>query len=636
MALKEIKQKIYKKEKVHEEKPGFLKVPLEHPFDEQLQKAPMEKAKKTFIKKITDLFSTRRSKMILIVSAISLAGLIFLSAFMYQKGQASFDIEDVVIEIETSEEIISGEEIIYSIYCANNSRVDLKNVEITFHHPKGFISGESEPSLSEEANFKIWQVGEIKPEEKKVFEISGKLIGEKSSIRYAHVKIKFNPSNFSSTFEKTAEAASTIAQIPLILNLVSPKSVPSKGMVDYILEYSAKNDLCSENLKITFEYPEGFTPINFNPQPTESDNIWIIKEISEETDKIEISGTLSGKENEIKILKAVIEAVNENKTIIKYAEESSETRISQLPLSIWQAVNGKVNYNADCSEELEFIVNYKNNSDIGLRKAIITSEIFSEVVDMATLKVYNGAYDDDKKQIIWTEAGVPELGVLEPGEIGSVSLKIIVKKHMQIDDFSDKNFNVKNISKIDSPDIPTPTGVNKIIASNEILVKINSRLVLSVKGYYNDDGRIKNSGPIPPKIGETTSYTIHWQILNLANDVQNVEIKSVLPNWVAWTGEIIDQNKELRYDERTGSIIWQAGNIPANTGILSPIKEIVFQVNIKPIITQKGALVRLLEETTITGKDNFTEENLETKVSSLSTDLPDDPSVSEEEGRVIE
>ncbi len=635
MALKEIKQKIYKKEKVREEKPEFLKVPLEHPFDEQLQNAPMEKAKKTFIKKISDLFSTKRNKMILIVSTISLVGLVFLAAFMYQKGQASFDIEDIVLEIETSEEIISGEEIIYSIYCSNNSKVDLKNAEITFHHPEGFISEKSEPSLSKETNFKIWRVGEIKPKEKKVFEISGKLIGEKGSVKYGRVKMRFNPSNFSSTFEKTAETAATITEIPLILNLVSPKSVPDNGMVDYVLEYSAKNNLCSENLKITFEYPEGFTPINFNPQPTESNNVWSIEEISEETNKIEISGTLSGKENEIKILKALIEAVSEEETI-KYAEESSETKISQLPLSIWQAVNGKVNYNAECSEDLEFIINYKNNSDIGLRKAIITSEIFSEVVDMTTLKVYNGAYDDDKKQIIWTAAGVPELGVLEPGETGSVSFKIKVKNRLPIDDFSDKNFTIKNISKIDSPDIPTPTGANKIIASNQILVKINSRLVLSVKGYYNDDGRIKNSGPIPPKVGETTSYTIHWQILNLANDVQNVEIKSVLPNWVAWTGEIIDQNKKLQYDERTGSVVWQAGNIPANTGIVSPIKEVVFQVNIKPIITQKDTLVRLLEETIITGKDNFTEENLETKVSSLSTDLPDDPSVSEKEGKVVE
>jgi hypothetical protein len=635
MALKEIKQKIYKKEKVREEKPEFLKVPLEHPFNEQLQKAPMEKAKKTFIKKISDLFSTKRNKMILIVSTISLVGLVFLAAFMYQKGQASFDIEDVVLEIETSKEIISGEEIIYSIYCSNNSKVDLKNTEITFHYPEGFISEKSEPSLSKETNFKIWRVGEIKPKEKKVFEISGKLIGEKGSVKYGRVKMRFNPSNFSSTFEKTAETAATITEIPLILNLISPKSVPDNGMVDYVLEYSAKNNLCSENLKITFEYPEGFTPINFNPQPTESNNIWNIEEISEETNKIEISGTLSGKENEIKILKALIEAVSEEETI-KYAEESSETKISQLPLSIWQAVNGKVNYNAECSEDLEFIINYKNNSDIGLRKAIITSEIFSEVVDMTTLKVYNGAYDDDKKQIIWTAAGVPELGVLEPGETGSVSFKIKVKNRLPIDDFSDKNFTIKNISKIDSPDIPTPTGANKIIASNQILVKINSRLVLSVKGYYNDDGRIKNSGPIPPKVGETTSYTIHWQILNLANDVQNVEIKSVLPNWVAWTGEIIDQNKKLQYDERTGSVVWQAGNIPANTGIVSPIKEVVFQVNIKPIITQKDTLVRLLEETTITGKDNFTEENLETKISPLSTDLPDDPSVSEKEGKVVE
>jgi len=639
MALKDIAQKIYKSKKIRENKPKFLKTPLEKPFQEP--NVPLIGKKGILGGKIKNLFSSKKNKIIFTCLIIALIVLSFISFYIYQRGKLSFDIEDVVLEIKSKEEIISGQEIVYTIYYVNNTNVSLKNAEIILQYPEGFLASEKKPSLSEKINFKTWQIGEIKSGARKTLEIKGRLIGEKNSIKYARVKMRFNPVNFSSIFEKNAEMATTIIDIPLALTLKAPKTVSSGGTVSYILEYSVKKDLSPGNLKLTFEYPEGFTLNDLNPQPSEFNNVWNIKEISQEAQpgRIEVSGTLSGKENEVKILKVIVEAINEGENSIKYAEESSEIRIASSPLIIWQTVNGKSEYSANCSEKMEFVINYKNTSDIGLRRAIITSEFSKEsekVLDMSTLKVHKGFYDADKKSIIWTAAGVPELGVLEPGESGSVSFKIKIKDRLPIDNFSSKNFTIKNIARIDSPDIPTQSGVNKIIASNEILVKINSKLVLSVKGYYNDDGRIENTGPIPPKVGQTTTYTIHWQILNLTNDIKNVEVKSTIPTWVVWTGETIEKDNELQCDERTGSIVWQVGDLAANTGILSPLKEVVFQVSIKPNITQKDQLVRLLEETKITGRDTFTGAILEGKISPLYTDLPDDPSISEKEGRVVE
>ncbi len=182
MALKDIAQKIYKSKKIREDKPKFLKTPLEKPFQEP--NISLIGKKGILGGKIKNLFSSKKNKIIFTCLIIALIVLSSIAFYIYQRGKLSFDIEDVVLEIKSKEEIISGQEVVYTIYYVNNTNVSLKNAEIILQYPEGFLASEKKPSLSEKINFKTWQIGEIKSGARKTLEIKGRLIGEKNSIKY--------------------------------------------------------------------------------------------------------------------------------------------------------------------------------------------------------------------------------------------------------------------------------------------------------------------------------------------------------------------------------------------------------------------------------------------------------------------
>jgi len=63
-----------------------------------------------------------------------------------------------------------------------------------------------------------------------------------------------------------------------------------------------------------------------------------------------------------------------------------------------------------------------------------------------------------------------------------------------------------------------------------------------------------------------------------------------------WTGQIYPANEKIVYNERTNQIVWDAGNINAGTGVLTPPREVIFQVETTPQANQVGAPVDLVNE----------------------------------------
>jgi hypothetical protein len=169
--------------------------------------------------------------------------------------------------------------------------------------------------------------------------------------------------------------------------------------------------------------------------------------------------------------------------------------------------------------------------------------------------------------------------------------------------------------------------------------KVNSRVVLATKGYYHETtSNIDNFGPIPPRVNQETAYTIHWQITNTSNDLENVRVTAILPQGIAWKNVYTTLNKDttIEYNDRTKQIVWNVGKLPAGTGFLIPAYELVFQIALRPSIIQVGTLPVLIDESSLDGRDTFTGENLESFSPAISTELRDDPSIGFGNGKVVE
>lgn len=631
MALEDIQNNLYKKDA-----PEDLSQHETSAYDPVVAKnAPAEKFSPNDLwKKKESEFNQGEKKIFRkgFVILGSVLTLILLVAVGFRVKYWLFDQGRSFISIAGPDQAKSGRLLTYEISYKNNNLVDMHNAEIKISYPENF-KPEENPNFKEESlTSGIFSIGEIKARSEGKIIFNAKAYSPKGALIYLKTSLIYTPSNFSGRFETKAQLGVNVISAPIVLELQAPQNVANGDAVDYLISYRNESEESFPSFKIRVEYPEGFIFSKADPAPSEGNNIFYVGSMnSGQADKIVVSGKLSGEQDKIRIVKAYA-GVTQNDQFVNLYEESAETKIVFSAFTIFQKVNDLENFNASAGDNLQFKIIFKNSSNIGLRDVIVTEKLDSPVLDYTSLDIPGGNFDFENKTIIWKASDMAKLKNLAPGEEGEIRFSVKVKDIIEVKNDNDRNFIIRSVAKIDSPDVPTPISMNKIISGNEMDLKLNSKMILDVKGYYNDSV-IPNTGPTPPQVDQETTYTIHWKITNVSNDVTGAKVTANLPTVASLTGQIRPEGAKLTYNERENSIIWEIGNIEAGTGILRESPEVSFQVKIKPFPSQIGQEVKLIEFSTLEAKDAFTQDKLIKKVEGKNTNLTEDKSLAGE-GRV--
>ena len=622
----------------------------------------------------------RRNKLLISLFLFLLA-VLALAYSMYFKGQWSFDEKKVKVEIGTPSEVLSGEEINFEIRYENNTNVELKNVKISFFAPKGFtfISSGKEPRGGDGSSVFVWSLDSLPAGESGKIRLCGRIIGKKGTEYEFNSKISYIPDNFNSEFQSSnskSKARLKITSIPFEMSIECPKFVINKNKAKCVITYRNTSKQ-SFYVEIKAKIPKEFKYISSNPEANESGTeyslSWNIDNLEPNTSgELVVEGNIIGDRNKEIEIEAELSASEKDKNTIPYLNNKTAIKIQDTPVVLSQTVNGAEEYFSYKGEELEYKIKFKNNSDIEIKGLVINSKL-EGCINPDSIDVINGSYDGEK--MIWSAFNIPKLAVFGVGEEEEVSFKVKVKNFIDIENSNDKNFVIKNTVAIKEFNFDSESEkVGEIIASNTAIVKLDASLFVRAKGYFNDDGRIKNSGVIPPEVGKETRYTIHWNLSNLFNDLKNIRIVSLLPEKVKWTGNYIrsdgkifsgnenngifipeqeneeeledsedgdnSQENEIEeerfyYNPETREIVWEMPELSANTGIILPAKEVVFQVSVIPEEEDIGKVMEIMSEVKATSQDEFTKNTIETFDSALTTELPDDYSIGVEEGIVI-
>lgn len=624
MTLEQLEKKLYR--------PGGGEE-LEHERKENTEYDPFLSAsleggdpQKPEWKEIPPGFFARNKKLIIIGSAVfilALGGIVGLVS--YQRSKGIFDREKVAVIIDGPKTVTSGEILRFSIIYQNKSNVALGEVELSIVPPKD-LDGLKITMDGKESDFsKNIKIGTVEKQSEGKIELSGRIIGPEKNIYYTEAILSFKPVNISSKFETTAKFSTTIKDTPLQFSLNAPKQVFSGEEVHYTFDVVNNTENNLDSVEVKWEFPDGFRVKQSDPELSKDNAMKIAHMDAKDSLQLKVIGNLSGNIDDNKIVKVVL-GQNQNNNFVKYGEEQSPTKIADAYLTISQLVNGSTDYKASPGEKLNYRLSYKNNTTVGIGEVIVQAKLESTLLNFQSLETNGGSFDDGTKTITWKGASAPGLLVLSPQEEGELQFSIAIKDRLPIAAYDDKNFTIVGVAEISSSEIPASLNANKIIQSNESTVKINSKLVLQAKGYYKEPtASISNSGPIPPKVNQETTYTIHWQVLNLTNDVENVKLMSSLPPNTRWTNQTTTNNgTNLKYNEKTNEIIWEIGKIKANTGIIYPTIEAVFQVALTPSSNLIGIAPDLVEDAQISGKDNFTGIDLSAEAKKVTTKIPDD------------
>jgi hypothetical protein len=633
MALKNVHERLYSrseaesKKEMGEEKEVETTAPVSS-YGKNWKVNNFEKLKKE--KQLSKLKKKRRKNKIILGMVGGLLFLIlasFLSYLYIFREKDIFNQNEVVLSMAVPERIKSGDEVTYDVKIENKSESALQEAMLYFIKPDGFSLSED----NQEGGVKTLEVGGMGAGESKQFQIKGRMIGVQGSVKEAKVVFEYRAEVIAgSKFSNEKTVSVVIAEVPLVLEIEAYGEVVSGGEVTYLVKYGNFGDAVYKKMRLEIEYPEGFSYSGANVEPSLSNNVWDLGDLTkvDQPAQIEIKGKLEGSYDEVKILRAKLISQEGN---VMYAEDKGSTKIARQAFQINQVINGKSDLIVGTGDELEYAVNYENTGKVSLSKTVITVELDSKVLDFKSIKVDGGSFDEASKKITWDASGVAELGNVAPSRKGQVNFTVKVLDLLPIVSQADKNFTVKSIVKIDSPDVPAPVGAAKVAITNEKVLRVKSNLILQAKGYYTDPSGVVNEGPIPPKVGQKTTYSIHWQLLNLANDVDGVKVVGKVPTGVNFEGQVgITGGKDLKYDERTRELIWEIGKVGANTGILLPALEVVYKVSVTPSSSQVDSEIGLTESdqaAVATGKDIFVNLDIEGKDDGITTDLSDDSTV---------
>ncbi len=557
---------------------------------------------------------------------IILALVLGIAGFWYwQRNPYSKEI--LKLEILGPEETAIFQEVEYTVKYKNNGNVRLEEPQLIFEFPEHTIissdnEAEGEENLSRRQEIGPEELGDIYPGEERTFQFKGRLFGRENEAKTAKVWLSCRPKNLKARYESVTTFTTVVKSVPLTLEFDLPSKVETGRDFNFSLNYFSSLDYPLSNLGIKIEYPSGFEFLESEPE-TLGKTEWEIPLLNRaEGGRVEIKGKLLGEFKEQKIFQAILGIWLENEFIpIKKITRGVE--IAEPRLFVFQQINKQDNYIANSGDLLHYEIYFRNIGEDPFRDLFLAVSLGGDGFDFETIKINNGQFSKGDNSIMWDYEDISKLRFLGQGEEGKVEFWINLKEKWEISSPQEKNGLLKNTVLLSQ-------------MKEEFVTKVNSKLAISQKGYYQNE-IFGKSGPIPPKVGEETRYVIIWQAKNYFNDVKNVKVKAMLPSNVRLTGKIFpeEENTKFTFDNQSREIVWSVRDnemMEAGTGVLNPAPNIAFQVALTPTSKQKGEVASIINEARISGEDQWTETIIENIAPAIDTTLPDDETVSREMG----
>ncbi len=568
-----------------------------------------------------------------------LVGLILLGILAYWALQSGFLLNflgsaEVELSIIAPAEIVAGDRITYSIAYINKSAYTLKNVELLFEYPKGSdilpLSSEEEPLQSLRVRV---PVNDIPPKTEGTVDFAARLFGQEGERPFARVVFRYVPENIASRFEIKKEHELTIVRVPLIVSMRGAEKVLTGESREYTIEYASNASAQFRDVALRLIVPEGFQAQEFGTDPIykgDREFVWDVGSITPgSSGSIRIQGVLSGAPLEPKSFQYGIGIYNkETKAWMPYVERFAVSEIIEPPLFIQATVAQKRDLTMGLGSNAQAELTYRNNSNVPLRNLIITVTLEGPY-DPVSLRAPTGAVIGSNT-IQWKVATDPALGVLEIGETRTLPFSFNAHRPNRVGAIKNADIVVTahiTAEKDESVDF-TPVG------SDMLRIPIKAVPYFSSKALYSGT-IIPNTGPIPPKVGQETTYVVIWEVGSFGGDLTDARVRASLPPYVSWKGNFIPSNAAIAYRPATNEIVWNMGTVRSGD-LDAGSQKVSFQIGLTPSPSHINFGPDLVTGIALTAVDMFTNTDIELSVRSLTSDIRDDFGVPQNSGRVVE
>lgn len=543
---------------------------------------------------------------------------------------------DVRLSIQGTEQATAGEISTFAVRIVNKSSATLKEGVVTLTFPTGTTYVDRADASLGPLRDRI-EVPDIPPGGEFQKDIQVRLIGVLDESETVSGFYVYRPEDIQSKLTRQAEFKARIARVPVAVTVDTLEQVNSGQEISVTVAVDSEFSAPFSDTSLGIEFPPGFEFLRSDPPlATAGEYIWNIGDLqSGVSEKIVIRGRVKGEPEEVKAFRVRLGRYDaRTKTWLLLAETSAGPKIASPFLLARTALNGNRAGSIAPGDRVDGNVFFKNNLPQKIQNVIIAAALPENLVELQSIRVEGGFYDVTRRALVWNSSSDNRLKELDSGEEGTLAFSFNMKKSLPVRSFSDKNFVMSVTTVIDSATPPPDYRGVSLKYQDSIEFKVESHLGLSARAAYYDSPS-PNSGPLPPKVRETTTYTIYFQLSSGANDLRDVEVRATLPGGVAWKDVLKTDIGVLSFNEAANTISWKIPTLAASTGLLRPPLLAIFRVAITPADNQATTAPDLVQGISASATDSFSGTSQNAEVKNLTINLPDDPQSNSNQWRVV-
>lgn len=549
--------------------------------------------------------------------------------YIFWGGGNTVSKDNIDIAISGNAFVSGGEELplIISITNKNTSALDL--VDLVVEYPKSATKDlitASTPMERMRRSLGTIPSGAVRNEDLKLV-----LFGEQGSVVPIKFSLEYRVEGSNAIFVTGKIYEVSINSTPINLSINAPQSISPNQDVTLNIKASLNSTNPLTGVMIKVDYPIGFKFSSSSPSPTLGDNIWYLGDLAPGSEKnITLTGQMidvfEGESKTFRVWGGTQSKTDKTALDLVFNSATQAINVSKPFVETRLSINGQTtrDYSIEAKSAIRGEIFWQNNLNTKITDLEIRAKLSGNALDRKTINALQGFYDSTTDTIIWNKGSVPGFAQVGPGDSGTVSFSL---SSLGLSTASGGVLSnpLVNIS-VDLSGRQDIEGFNTKALTNSVsgVVHIISDLGFANKALYFS-GPFKNTGSIPPKVGTETTYTIVWTVSNSANNISRAKIVSAIPEWMRFVGTVSPSSADLVYNPSTREITWNIGNISRGVGLSGSSKEVAFQVLLQPSLSQLNTVPILINQSALTGHDDFANVDVRVVRSALDAKLLNDP-----------
>ncbi len=546
-------------------------------------------------------------RLLFIVSALFFVGAVGVAVFLFSSGSNIVSPDNIEISVDGPVTLKGGEQMVMKVSIVNHNSVPLESANLQVTYPSGARSSED---ISQDLKSYRHYLDTIAPGEVVNETLRAVLFGQENEKQDIHIALEYRTAGSNAIFQKEKVVSVTLTSSPIGVSIDLPDSVSAGQDVTAKVTLTSNSDKTLSGMYLLVTPPDGFLIAATDPQP-QTGLLWQLGDLAPGTSRtFSIRGSIGGALNQNQGFKAVVgilDKVNGRSIAIPYGTALSAFQIQQPSVELAASLNGADNtvVATDPGQRIRADITWTNNLSVPVLNGSLTAKLSGPMLDQTRVSVENGFYDSQTNTITWKQQDIPELGRLESGNEAHTNFTFQLQDRDYVNTHGLTNPGLSITLSFNGQKTDEASTIAPVSASIERTIKVNSVVSLAAVESFTS-GPFKNTGPMPPKVGQASTYTVGWQISSLSSGLRGARVSAILPTYVTWLGVKSPEGEDLSYNPLTGEVVWNAGSVAARSGYGNPPRSVYFQVSMTPSLSQQSSSPDLLGASQLTATDVFT------------------------------